>query len=206
MTNQTQTDRLADEYYVRKNGYYYRPNAQGYTVVEAEAGRFTLDEAIAYSYPNGPDGPRDGIRYEPVPTQTDRLAEVLDCDREAAADAVKAYRDRKNNDWQQRIRDCKCDDGTMVQAFARHRIAATQSLSTGLANAEARVKELEGERGLLLAVMDAADRYNGVHSQSAQPMARMQGTLMLAISRAYRELGLSRDELARATLNPGKEP
>lgn len=39
--------------------------------------------------------------------------------RDAAADAVKAYRDQKNANWQQRIRDGECDDGEMVQAFAR---------------------------------------------------------------------------------------
>lgn len=122
-------------------------------------------------------------------TQTDRLAEVLDWVAVAKSAGENGIRYRTN--------------ASMVQFLTD--IAATQSLSTDLANAEARVKELEGDRGLLLAVMDAADRYNGVHSQSAQPMARMQGTLMLAISRAYRELGISRDELARAAINPGKE-
>ena len=48
-------------------------------------------------------------------------ASVEQADRDAAANAVRAYRDRKNGDWQQRIHDGKCDDGEMVQAFARHR-------------------------------------------------------------------------------------
>ncbi|QUT07897.1 hypothetical protein KFK14_11210 [Sphingobium phenoxybenzoativorans] len=52
------------EYFIRKGGYYYRPNAQGYTSNKAEAGRYTLEEAISYSHPNGPDGPRDEISYE----------------------------------------------------------------------------------------------------------------------------------------------
>jgi len=49
---------------------------------------------------------------------------VTQADREAAADAVKAYRGQKNNDWQARIRRSECDDGEMVQAFARHRHTA----------------------------------------------------------------------------------
>ena len=50
-----------------KYGGYYRPNATGYTNNIAEAGRYTLAEAISHSHPNGPDGPRDGITYEPAP-------------------------------------------------------------------------------------------------------------------------------------------
>lgn len=51
-------------YLICKGGAYYRPNAQGYTRNRSEAGRYTLEEAISYSHPNGPDGPRDGITYE----------------------------------------------------------------------------------------------------------------------------------------------
>lgn len=50
---------------------------------------------------------------------------VTQADRDAAANAVQAYRDQKNGNWQQRIRDGQCDDGEMVQAFARHRLAHT---------------------------------------------------------------------------------
>lgn len=50
--------------------------------------------------------------------------EVTQDDRDRAADAVKAYRDNKNGNWQKRIRDGECDDGEMVQAFARCRHAA----------------------------------------------------------------------------------
>lgn len=60
---------------------------------------------------------------------------ITQADRDAAADSVKAYRDRKDNDWQQRIRDGKCDDGTMVQAFARHRHEArAEALEEGKNN------------------------------------------------------------------------
>jgi hypothetical protein len=55
------------EYLIRKNGAYYRPNANGYTNDRHQAGRFTLAEAISYSHPNGRDGPRDGITYELAP-------------------------------------------------------------------------------------------------------------------------------------------
>lgn len=56
-----------DMYLVRKAGAYYRPNAAGYTYSIAEAGRYTLEEAIRHSYPNGPDGPRDGITFMLAP-------------------------------------------------------------------------------------------------------------------------------------------
>ena len=52
------------KYLICKGGAYYRHNAQGYTRNRAKAGRYTLEEAISYSHPNGPDGPRDGITYE----------------------------------------------------------------------------------------------------------------------------------------------
>ena len=56
-------------YLIRKGGYYYRPNSQGYTISTAEAGRYTLEEAIRITHPNGPDGPRDGMDYMPAPAQ-----------------------------------------------------------------------------------------------------------------------------------------
>jgi hypothetical protein len=43
---------------------WYCPNAQGYTLSANEAGRFTEAEAIRYTHPNGPDGPRDGLTYK----------------------------------------------------------------------------------------------------------------------------------------------
>ena len=57
-------DPVEAKYLICKGGAYYRPNAQGYTRNRAEAGRYTLEEAISHSHPNGPDGPRDGITYE----------------------------------------------------------------------------------------------------------------------------------------------
>lgn len=54
------------------------------------------------------------------------MTTITDDDRAAAADAVMAYRDRKNGDWQARIRRGECDDGYMVQAFARHREQALE--------------------------------------------------------------------------------
>lgn len=52
------------QYHILKGGYYYRPDAQGYTANKSEAGLYSLEEAISYSHPNGPNGPRDGITYE----------------------------------------------------------------------------------------------------------------------------------------------
>ncbi len=48
---------------IRKNGYYYRPNSEGYTSSAIVAGRYTMDEAESITHPNGPDGPRDGMSF-----------------------------------------------------------------------------------------------------------------------------------------------
>ena len=58
---------MTDLYLIRKSGAYYRPNSQGYTTNIAEAGRYTLADAEAITHPNGPDGPRDHMSYEPAP-------------------------------------------------------------------------------------------------------------------------------------------
>lgn len=58
------------QYLICKYGMYYRANAQGYTGSVAEAGRYTLAEAIRHSHPNGPDGPRDGMSYKVAPIVT----------------------------------------------------------------------------------------------------------------------------------------
>jgi len=59
----TTEQKAGDRYLIRKRGAFYRPNAEGYTNNKAEAGRYTLAQAISHSHPNGPDGPRDGIDY-----------------------------------------------------------------------------------------------------------------------------------------------
>lgn len=40
---------------------WYRPSARGYTSHVAEAGRYSREDALSYSHPNGWDGPRDEI-------------------------------------------------------------------------------------------------------------------------------------------------
>ncbi|MEH7827627.1 hypothetical protein [Gemmobacter denitrificans] len=40
---------------------WYRPDAHGYTSDPLQAGRFSYNDAMEYSHPNGPTGPRDGI-------------------------------------------------------------------------------------------------------------------------------------------------
>lgn len=56
-------DPTAAEYLIRKNGYWYRPNCQGYTTSIDQAGRYTLIEARLLTHPNGPNGPRDGLTF-----------------------------------------------------------------------------------------------------------------------------------------------
>src|SRR5690606_24248146 len=92
-----------------KSGAYYRPNAAGYTYNVAEAGRYTLDEAIRHSHPNGPDGPRDAITYElapppavAVPDETER-AQVIERLRIMAKQRTSSQMDEDEQDgadWQ----------------------------------------------------------------------------------------------------------
>ena len=51
---------------------WYRPNAKGYTGCLAEAGRYSREDALLYSHPNGLDGPRDNItiKHESEATTT----------------------------------------------------------------------------------------------------------------------------------------
>lgn len=54
------------DYLIRKNGYWYRPNSQGYTAHIRDAGHFTYMEAHTATHPNGADGPRDGMSFMKV--------------------------------------------------------------------------------------------------------------------------------------------
>lgn len=52
-------------YIIHKAGRgFYRPDACGYTLFTADAGRYSLQDAISHTHPNGPDGPRDGMTYK----------------------------------------------------------------------------------------------------------------------------------------------
>lgn len=52
---------MADMFLIEKNGWYYRPDASGYTGEKSEAGRYSFEEAAERVGPNGPDGPQDGL-------------------------------------------------------------------------------------------------------------------------------------------------
>ena len=45
---------MADLFLIRKGGYYYRPNAQGYTASVHEAGRYPEAEAVAHMMASDP--------------------------------------------------------------------------------------------------------------------------------------------------------
>ena len=86
------------QYLIRKGGYYYRSDAAGYTLSKAEAGRYTLADAVAYSHPNGPDGPRDGITYEldDITAQGDDVERLLGRITCTAETSARVMRDAKN--------------------------------------------------------------------------------------------------------------
>jgi hypothetical protein len=79
-------------YLIRKGGYWYRPNSQGYTPCARQAGRYTLAEAIDLSHPNGPDGPRDGIDYVHEKDLPPEAAQQGEADNARIASLEKAGR------------------------------------------------------------------------------------------------------------------
>ena len=54
---------VTPRYLIRKYSAWYRPNSAGYTGSAIMAGRYTLDDAEKITYPNGLDGPRDGMTF-----------------------------------------------------------------------------------------------------------------------------------------------
>lgn len=84
---------------------WYRPDAKGYTMSADEAGRYTHKDAMAYSHPNGIDGPRDGLTIkhesELPPSRADYI-EALDAQlakaKALARDAyLEGYKDGHRN-------------------------------------------------------------------------------------------------------------
>lgn len=78
------------DYVIRKSGFFYRPNAQGYTSSAREAGLYTLGEAIRYSHPNGPHGPRDGITYHHKSTFPEFAAMAAEATKDAEIVRLRA--------------------------------------------------------------------------------------------------------------------
>lgn len=112
----------AAEYLICKYGKYYRPNAQGYTGNVAEAGRYTLAEAIRHSHPNGPYGPRDGITYELAPpsaggdeAERAQLIERLRIMAKQRTSSEMDEEDQESGDWQGAY-DWFCDKSRAIYA------------------------------------------------------------------------------------------
>ena len=77
----------AKEWLIRKNGYFYRPNCQGYTTRKVEAGRYTKAKAEseasieprhmkAIHESEWPDEPTVASLNEQIASLSERLAEV----------------------------------------------------------------------------------------------------------------------------------
>ncbi len=79
---------------------------------------------------------------------TDEI-EVTQADREAAASGYFAWCSG-NPVIPDRMKAGQADDHSMVQAFARHRAAALQSLAAQLAEARAENERLRGALGLII--------------------------------------------------------
>lgn len=118
------------QYYIRKGGYYYRPNAQGYTTSKFEAGRYSLEEAMRYTYPNGPDGPRDGLSYEPSAPPAEELASALHDDKRARE--IASQQDAPH--WPHAAKDVR-------EYWMQIAMIAILSIGQGLARKDALLKE-----------------------------------------------------------------
>lgn len=90
------------EYLIRKGGYWYRLSECAYTTSAIQAGRYTLADAMRITYPNGPDGPRDGMEFYHERTLND-----LDWRAYAALAAklaeAEAERDALDAAWADRV-------------------------------------------------------------------------------------------------------
>lgn len=162
---------LGARYLIRKGGYFYRPNAQGYTVSKAEAGRYTLEEAINLTHPNGPDGPRDELSYmldDITPTQDSggsgeaRLREALAFYRDAWEQDVDA--ERTATGWAGSIGEVEPSAELMTDKGARARAALATPAPEQIAGADPGTPAYEAARERLVAallVIGADDDRNG---------------------------------------------
>lgn len=95
-------DLVKREFLIFKSGRgWYRENSQGYAFFKFDAGRFTEQEAISITHPNGLTGPRDGMYYRHESDVRDypsdriealeaQLAKLVS-DAQTQLDAVEAY-------------------------------------------------------------------------------------------------------------------
>lgn len=98
---------------------------------------------------------------------------VTQADRQAASDAVMAYRGQKNGNWQARIRNGECDDGYMVQAFARHRQSAVQAALA------------DDSEMLTIAWMDGSHRSTKAHREAIAGLRDAISLYELALTTAF---------------------
>lgn len=191
-------------YLITKGGAYYRPNAEGYTRHKSEAGRFTLADAISYSHPNGPDGPRDGIAYEPAPVamQDDELKALVerlpnlatlmiafgtDAKSQAVQDIRKAATaletlDQQNAGLKGSIAACERNSDTSC---------AVEALTAERDEARAEVERLrEFERRVTAEGMETANRYwEARYRDEAAQLTATQARLEEAVGHLRRMCG-----------------
>lgn len=146
-------------YLIRKHGGYYKPNCQGYTGSVILAGRYTLAQAVTYSHPNGPDGPRDGMSYihEDDVTEPDWLAyRALAADRDAQTALVEAA--------EAKVAEVTSDRAYIIGANAGWEAAVEQGEATPAAAAMlARAEAAEANVAKLVEVLRRFDDDSDCH-------------------------------------------
>lgn len=144
-------------------------------------------------YIHAPDCP---AMAPPTPTTTDRLAEVTQEDRDATRPFMDRFLDGSS------FAD---DRGELEQAFARHRIAATQSQQAELKTVLDREADTQRRHDVKLDKLEAEiERLREALARIAKGEVEefdsdLQRTVTLSMCESEME------EIARAALNPGKE-
>ena len=89
-------------YIIFKSGRgYYCAGAKGYTLSADEAGRFSRADAVSYSHPNGPDGPRDGITFK----HETEVKSGETCEKDLRIHSLTIERDRLQEGHGQLVQD-----------------------------------------------------------------------------------------------------
>lgn len=103
-------------------------------------------------------------------------------------------------------------DGEIATLSELRKVAARNAGAADRARfkAESELAALRAEnerlKGAFIRLLDATDRFNGICAHNKQPMARLQGDMILAVMNAYRVLGIGRTKAAeRNTAEPAKE-
>ena len=106
---------------IEKRGFYYRPDAAGYTGLKEEAGRYSFEEAAERVGPNGPDGPRDGLgmwRESEAPEYSSACPWDVKMKRESYLAGYSAARDDLCTPTDERVKALEAENARLRKALS----------------------------------------------------------------------------------------